>query len=372
MQITLRTILLLTLFSLAPLASGDEAMWRTEWPNTDFSRTTVDLGEFISGGPPKDGIPSIDHPVFETTTTASTWLDPAEPVITLVVDGQARAYPLQILIYHEIVNDEVAGFPLAVTFCPLCNAAVVFERRVDGEVLDFGTTGKLRRSDLVMYDRQSESWWQQITGSGIVGRYAGTDLKRRPATIVAYRDFREAWPEGKVLSRKTGQSRPYGNNPYRGYDNIDQNPFLLKDDPDPRLPAMERVISVVLGGKQRIYPFSVFNKQPVINDELAGTALVIFSQHGTLSALDQSAIKASRLINSATVFDRQIDDRLFTFEKRGDGFYDQETGSRWNLLGQAVTGPLKGKSLEPLVGSGEHFAFAWLAFNPEAEIFRLE
>jgi hypothetical protein len=127
-------------------AAGD---WRAEWPRTDFGKYTVPLSEIESGGPPKDGIPAIDRPRFVNPKDAARWLDPREPVIVFEHRGDARAYPLQILMFHEIVNDVVAGTPVAVTFCPLCNASIVFDRRVDGTLLDFGTTGKLRKSDLV-------------------------------------------------------------------------------------------------------------------------------------------------------------------------------------------------------------------------------
>ncbi|MXZ80489.1 MAG: DUF3179 domain-containing protein [Gammaproteobacteria bacterium] len=149
-------LLLLLLWSAATPALAQTRL-ELAWPDTDFSRQIVDLHEIRSGGPPKDGIPSIDAPEFERVADASAWIDPLEPVIALAIGEQAKAYPLQILIYHEIVNDEIAGVPVAVTFCPLCNASIVFDRRLHGDVLDFGTTGLLRMSDLVMYDRQARA-----------------------------------------------------------------------------------------------------------------------------------------------------------------------------------------------------------------------
>ena len=338
------------------------------WPRTDFSRKTVDLAEIQSGGPPKDGIPAIDRPRFISTREAGEWLDPREPVIVVQRQGRARAYPLQILIYHEIVNDTFMGLPIAVTFCPLCNASIVFDRRLDGRVLDFGTTGKLRKSDLVMYDRQTESWWQQFTGKGIVGRYAGSVLRRLPSHIVAYEEFRSAYPAGEVLSRRTGYSRSYGNNPYRGYDRVGDRPFLFNDPVDKRLPAMERVLSVTHAGRNRIYPFSELKQRGVINDEFSGLPLVVFYKRNTLSALDKRQIKDSRMIHAATVFNRQLGNRILRFKLIGDDIVDEQTGSRWNQLGQALSGPLAGKQLSP-VDSGVHFAFAWLAFNPDTEIY---
>ena len=131
--------------------------FESAWPDTDFERRSIDLKEIMSGGPPKDGIPAVDQPRFDSVTEAKDWIAPLEPVIAVHIEGVSRAYPLQILTWHEIVNDHIQNTPLTVTFCPLCNASIVFDRRIGGEVLDFGTTGLLRKSDLVMYDRQTES-----------------------------------------------------------------------------------------------------------------------------------------------------------------------------------------------------------------------
>ncbi len=344
------------------------AYWKGEWPRTDFSKRTVKLEEIESGGPPKDGIPPIDRPRFDSLSIAGKSLDPREPVIAVEIDGRARAYPLSILIWHEIANDRLGETPIAVTFCPLCNASIVFDRRVGGKELDFGTTGKLRLSDLVMYDRQTQSWWQQFTGTGIVGQHAGTRLRTIPSQIVAFEDFSAAYPQGQVLSRATGHSRPYGNNPYRGYDRIDQSPFLLTQAPDARLPPMERVINVSANGVHRIYPFGAFEREPVINDSVAGDPVVILSKEGTLSVLDTSEISQARRIPSATAFSRRLDGRTLEFVARGGKVFDRQTDSEWSVLGHAVAGPLAGRRLAPL-DSGVHFAFAWLAFNPKTEIY---
>lgn len=177
---------------------------------TDFSKASVDLGEFLGGGPTKDGIPAIDEPAYESIGDARRRLEDRSPVISLDVGGVARAYPLAILMWHEIANDTLGGGSVVVTFCPLCNTALVFEREVDGVTHDFGTTGNLRFSDLVMYDRQTESWWQQATGEAVVGELTGTRLAFLPAQIVSLADFERAHPEGEVLSRDTGHERRYG------------------------------------------------------------------------------------------------------------------------------------------------------------------
>jgi len=168
--------------------------------NTNWNRHTIDYSELLSGGPPRDGIPSIDDPKFISVSEAADWLAPNEPVIALELNGDVRAYPLQILIWHEIVNDTVGGVPVIVTFCPLCNSAITFDRRLNGKVFEFGTSGLLRNSDLVMYDRTTESLWQQFTGEGIAGDMAGAQLSFYPSSIISFGDFRAAHPNGKVLS----------------------------------------------------------------------------------------------------------------------------------------------------------------------------
>lgn len=343
--------------------------FKPAWPNTDFSRHVIDFSEILSGGVPKDGIPAIDRPSFESVDQASQWMSPDEPVIVLRVSTKARAYPLQILTWHEIVNDSLEDVPVAVTYCPLCNAAIVFNRRVNGQVLDFGTTGLLRNSDLVMYDRQSESWWQQFSGRGIVGQYTGTLLATLPAQVVAFREFADAFPEGTVLSKNTGMSRAYGRNPYTGYDRIGERPFLFRGKLDERLPAMERVLNVSIEGQHKIYPLSELESRPVVNDNVAGLPVLVLAASRMRSALDRASIADSRFIPAAVAYARQAGERLLSFETDGGEVVDRETGSRWNVFGEAVSGPLKGQQLEAL-GGGAHFAFAWLAFFPQSEIFR--
>jgi len=185
---------------------------------TDFSKHSMPYSEILSGGPPKDGIPPIDNPKFISVTDANKWLKDREPVVFVQVGDDARAYPIQILIWHEIVNDTVGGEPLLISFCPLCNTAIAFKRTFDGKVFDFGTTGRLRYSNLIMYDRQTETWWQQATGDAIAGEQTGAQLEFYPAAMISWSEFKSQYPNGKVLSRETGYSRDYGRNPYFGYD----------------------------------------------------------------------------------------------------------------------------------------------------------
>lgn len=229
--------------------TAEPGSWRAEWPRTDFSQHTVPLNEIKSGGLPKDGIPSIDIPRFERLNSAAvtgwaTRIGNAEPVISLVIRGDARAYPLSILIWHEIVNDTVGGAPIAITYCPLCNSSLVFERTVENRVLDFGTTGKLRNSDLVMYDRQTESWWQQFGGDAIVGVLSGKRLHLVPSRLESFSRFRERFPQGQVLIPNDPRARTYGRNPYVGYDASGQQPFLYDGSLPDGIDPMERVVAV--------------------------------------------------------------------------------------------------------------------------------
>jgi hypothetical protein len=346
-----------------PPFSIADANWRT-----DFSRHTVPLGEIRSGGPPRDGIPPIDHPQFVTLASANSWLHDREPVIAVHRNGVAKAYPLQILIWHEIVNDTIGDEPIAVTFCPLCNSAVAFQRQLDEYILDFGTTGRLRHSDLVMWDRQTESWWQQLTGEAIIGTLAGKRLTMIPASIVSYAAFKQTFPDGRVLSQDTGFHREYGRNPYRGYDASDSTPFLLSGSPDPRLPPMERVVAITLGGQDKAYPYRVLAQQRVIYDTVGTRTIVVLYNAGTTSALDESRIAASRDVGATGVFLPQLDGRAVTLAAQGDAFIDRETQSTWNILGKAIAGPLAGHELPPVV-HGDHFAFAWLVFKPQTQIY---
>jgi len=277
---------------------GLSAGWKT-----DFARRTVPLREFQSGGPGKDGIPALDRPRFVRVAEVG-FLRPREPVIVLTLAGRARAYPLQILTWHEIVNDVVAGVPVAVTFCPLCNTAIAFDRRVEGRTLTFGTTGNLRNSDLVMYDRQTESWWQQFGGQGVVGRYAGVRLRALPARIVAWRTFRAEHPDGVVLSRDTGYSRPYGANPYAGYDDVSSPPFFpAAHGDDSRLLPKERVVFLDRGNSAVAIPFSTLAQKRRVEVTLAGHRFEVRWQGGVSSALDTDEIASGRDVGAAQVFE---------------------------------------------------------------------
>ena len=337
--------------------------------NTNWHLHTIDYDELLAGGPPRDGIPSIDDPQFIPIVEALEWLAPNEPVIALEIDGDARAYPLQIMTWHEIVNDTVGDVPVVVTFCPLCNSALTFDRRIEGEVYEFGTSGLLRHSDLVMYDRTTESLWQQFTGEAIVGTLVGEQLDFIASSIVSFEDFREAFPDGVVLSRDTGFSRSYGENPYVGYDRADQNPFLFRGPLDERLPAMARVVTVSTEEGDAAYPYSVLEEALVVHDQIGDQALVVFWSAGTSSALDARVIAEGADVGATGVFAPFVDGEQLTFSVEDGTVVDDQTGSVWNILGQATEGPLAGEQLAA-IPHGDHFWFSWAAFRPETKIFQ--
>ncbi len=343
---------------------------RTSNWSTDFCKSNVDYGEIMVGNPTKDGIPAVTAPRMESVEDARTWLVNRSPVIALEIAGEARAYPLAILMWHEIANDEVAGQPVAVTFCPLCNSSISFDRRVDGEVLDFGVSGLLRNSDLVMYDRQSDSWWQQLTGEGLAGHYAGTLLDIVPSQVISFGVFAERYPDGLVMSRDTGHHRQYGMNPYRDYDSRSGRPFLFSGAIDPRLPSpVDHVLAAIVGDTAIAYPFAILQEEDVINDVIEETPVVLFYQSGVATALGDSVIDNARDIGTAGMYLATLNGEALEFAvNEAGGFTDAQTGSSWNAFGEAISGELAGQQLE-WVHAFPHFWFAWAAFYPETEVY---
>ncbi|MCY4242251.1 MAG: DUF3179 domain-containing protein [Rhodobacter sp.] len=296
------------LLSIAASAAASPEFWRGEWPNTDFANTTVgNWSEIMSGGPPKDGIPALSDPRFIRVTEESRIGD-REPVITLELNGETpRAYPVRYLIWHEIVNDEVGGVPVAVTFCPLCNSGITFDRRVSGETLTFGVSGKLRHSDMVMYDRQTQSWWQQAVGMGIVGAHAGSYLDQLPSWMESWAEFRSRNPHGLVMA-EPGWPRQYGRNPYVSYDSS-HRPFLYDGELPPHdIPALARVVRV----GESAWPLARLR----VKGEITEAGVTISWREGQASALDTETISAGRDVGTIRVRKDGVDvphDIMFAF-----------------------------------------------------------
>jgi hypothetical protein len=276
----------------SPLQAG----WKT-----NFRKRLVPLSEFQSGGPGKDGIPSIDAPRFAPASEIR-FLRPPEPLVEVVVGETVRGYPIQILIWHEIANDTIAGIPVAVTFCPLCNTAIVFDRRVRGRTLDFGVSGNLRNSDLVMYDRQTESWWQQFGGRALIGDLAGTRLRQLAARIVSWEQFKREHPRADVLTRETGVPRSYGSNPYAGYDDVSSPPFFAtKNSGDARLQPKERVVFLEHGTQTAAIPHSTLERKQVVRVRLGSLTYVVTARAPVASALDDGTIAKGRKVLTVEV-----------------------------------------------------------------------
>jgi hypothetical protein len=354
---------MLTVFASPPFPD------MSDWLDTDFSSTTIILSDIIEGGPGKDGIQSIDQPAFESIESAEKWLDAREPVIVFSSGAKSKAYPLQILIYHEIVNDQLGDEKISITYCPLCNAAMIFSRWHKGLLLDFGTTGKVYTSNLVMYDRQSESWWLQFTGESVVGDYSGDSLKLLPSQIVSFKHFKDAHPLGEVLSNKTGFNKKYGINPYAQYDSrVVPIAWFYRKPFDNRLPVMERVLGVVDGDNVLAFPFSYLSTKPIVQTKVGGLDVLVISKSGMASAVDARSIRESKDILAAAAYSRHVQGQLLDFELKNNSIVDLQTGSTWNMFGVAVEGALDGAKLEKL-DRGVYFSFVWLDFYPQSKIF---
>lgn len=279
----------------ATQAFADPDRWQREGWATDFTQSTIDFGDIMDGGPRRDGIPPIDDPTFISVSQAEH-LNPLDPVMSFTHNGETRAYPLRVMTFHEIVNDVVGGEPVAVTYCPLCNAAIVFDRNLDGEILDFGTTGKLRNSDLVMYDRQTDSWWQQFSGESITGSYAGTELTMLPSRLISFERFAEAHPDAMVLEDPARFRRPYGMNPYRGYDTLAQ-PFLYNGPFPEGIAPLQRVVLV----RHDTGTFAVSTAKLADEGIFEEAGIEVSFEAGQASALDTEIIAQGRDVGNITV-----------------------------------------------------------------------
>lgn len=292
----MKHFVLSTLMSFVILISQAHAnpeIWKIEgWNNTDFSKSSIDFNEVLSGGPPKDGIPSIDSPEFRTASSIEG-LEEHEPVLSLTVNGETKAYPVRILTWHEIVNDVIGGIPVAITYCPLCNASVVFDRTIDGEVTEFGVSGKLRHSDMIMYDRNTDSWWQQFTGEAIVGSRMGTKLNILPSRTESWSRFVKRHPDADVLVPTNTRLRQYGTNPYVRYDSS-ATPFLFRGE----FPEGIEPLAYVIAIKEGDTPFVVSLQKLRDEKTLTREGITLTWTDGTRSALDARQISEGRQIGN--------------------------------------------------------------------------
>lgn len=336
---------------LTPGVAGEAAGQQSD--NGQQIKHIVPLDQIVSGGPPPDGIPSIDNPKFLSVVDAGKFLKDSDLVIGLSLNGETRAYPLLILVWHEIVNDKVGGVPVAVTYCPLCFTTQVFNRTLSGQVVQFGTSGKLYNNNLVMYDRLSGSLWSQGLGEGIVGTRAGESLKRIPFDLAYWKDWKQLYPNSMVLSTDTGFTRPYGVDPYGDYYTSDQLFFPISNI-DKRLGLKEMVVGLGNEGQYKAYVLPQIENSKVINDKVGNKSVVLFSLYPRM------ARAFSPIINIQTL--------NFQYNASSNKIFDKQSRSEWNFDGLAVNGQLKGKQLTR-IPFDESFWFSWAAFHPQTRIY---
>jgi Protein of unknown function (DUF3179) len=332
---------------VAPGAAGQRSN------NSQEIKHIVPLDQIVSGGPPPDGIPTIDNPKFLSVVDASKFLKDSDLVVGLTVNGQTKAYPLLILVWHEIINDKLGGVPVAVTYCPLCFTTQVFNRTISGHVVEFGTSGKLYNNNLVMYDRLSGSLWSQALGEGIVGTHAGESLKRIAFDLAYWKDWKQLYPNSMVLSTDTGFTRPYGVDPYGDYYTSDQLFFPISNV-DKRLGLKETVVGLGNEGQYKAYVLHQIDTSKVINDKVGNKSIVLFSLY-------------PRMVRAyVPIIDGQTLD--FQYNTTANKITDTQTGSEWNFDGLTVNGQMKGKQLNRLPFD-EGFWFEWAAFHPQTRIY---
>ena len=345
--------------------SALQSMFADEFPDP-----LIDPNEVISGGPPPDGIPPVDEPLFVGVADNLELLPANEPVVALEINGDARAYPIRAMVWHEIVNDTVGGVPVSVTYCPLCNSAATYERTIDGVETTFGTSGRLYAAALVMYDRATETLWTHYDGQAVIGVLTGTELVKHSSPLVSWDQFRSTYPTGQVLDwEQLGFNRDYGRNPYTGYDDPENTPFLFRGALDDRAAAMQRVIGVDYEGATAAYVLETVSggEGRATSVSVGDNDLVVFWIAGQASALDDDQVAGGRDVGSSAVFVPSVDGRDLTFGFDGEKFIDAETESVWLLNGEAVEGELKGSRLVQ-VPHLDTFWFAWSTYQPETAL----
>ena len=317
---------------------------------TNGQKHIVPLDKIKSGGPPKDGIPSIDNPKF-VPVSESQFVPDTTFVIGLDINGEKRAYPLFIMVWHEIVNDSVGGVPVAVTYCPLCFTNQVFERVIDGKEVEFGTSGKLYNSNLVMYDRLTDSYWSQALGVAITGELTGYELKRIPFDVISWADWKTLYPETLVLTTETGHIRSYGVDPYGDYYTDPRILFPVEHEDD-RMHPKELILGFHEDDAFKAYKQDDVESAIVIND--------IFN--------NKPMMLVSLFSGDSRAFDRTVNDKVLTFDFVDNVIIDLESKSKWNYDGVAISGSMEGIQLVRLPFN-PGFWFEWVAFHPDTEVY---
>jgi len=272
---TRRPPLLGFLWLLATVAAAQSLPVQGEF-RTDLSKRSIELSELRGGGPPKDGIPAILEPQFDSTAQAAEWLDDREPVLLVEHAGEVRAYPFQILMFHELANDQIGDLAVLVSYCPLCNSVIAFDRRLNGTTYTFSVSGMLRNSDMVMYDHQTDSLWQQLTGESIVGTLTDARLEIVSSQVVHFGAVRQQFPAAKVLNCETGCPAPYGQTPYAGYERGGRTMFPAPYRQSNRIRPLDRLVVIYSDEKPVAYTLKLVASSGVREGEIDGKSYVIF------------------------------------------------------------------------------------------------
>ncbi|MBA4453412.1 MAG: DUF3179 domain-containing protein [Nitrosopumilaceae archaeon] len=317
---------------------------------TDGQKHIIPLDKIKGGGPPKDGIPSIDDPKF-TEISGSQFVSDSDVVIGLEINGDARAYPLFILVWHEIVNDVVGGTPVAVTYCPLCYTNQVFERIVNGNEVEFGTSGKLYQSNLLMYDRWTDSYWSQGLGMAVTGKLSGIQLKTIPFDVITWGDWKKLHPDSLVLTTDTGHLRSYATDPYGDY-YTDPRIIFPVDNMDDRMHPKEIILGFHEDGIYKAYKQNDVELHNVINDNIGETSLML----------------VSLFPQNSRAFDRNLNGEILQFQYVDGKITDAKTESVWSYDGLAISGPLEGNYLTR-ISMEPGFWFSWVAFHPDTAVW---
>lgn len=299
----------------------------------------------------KDCIPPIYEPEFVSAAQADDWLAPSDLVIGLDRQGATKAYPIKMLNYHEVVNDRAGEEPILITYCPLCGSAVGFQRTLDGRTLTFGVSGLLHHSNLVMYDHETESFWDQITGEAIGGPHVADRLQRIPIDVVRWSSWRQAHPDTQVLSKESGNRASYDRYPYGDYRRTDAV-YFGTDVRDDRLEPKTRIIGVSLRGAHLAVPHRAFDARPLMQTTLGETPVAIVRD------------PASGRIHA---FRRQVEGETLSFRRQDHQLIDLETRSEWSFSGEAASGSFKGTRL-PTLATTPAFWFAWAAYHPDTDV----
>ncbi|NLR91126.1 DUF3179 domain-containing (seleno)protein [Flammeovirga agarivorans] len=346
----------------------------SEW-STDINKANFKLWEYESLVP-KDAFKAIDYPRFYNEERAQEKYNPNENVVVVSKGREHKAYPMEILMFHQVINDRIGGMPIAITYCPLSDAVKVFERRFEHKgvqrELEFSPSGMIRMSNIILYDRQTESWWQQYNGKSDTGFFRNKVLTERMAVRMTMQQFYDNCKYGLVLRDDEKDALlPYGVNPYYKYDNVlVEKPLYLNHMPSERLMPMERILTVNLRGKHMVYPMEEVKKHKVINDTPLDMYVAIFYMEGSTSMLGDRDIKSAKDIGSAVAYSAFYDGQWLTFSKEGDLFVDDRTSSKWNFMGKCVEGSYEGGQLETIL-STESFAFPELEFYTNSLIYSI-